>query len=157
MYSIKINKYFSKPFFLIVLGPAKVMEEKENVPLVDEEEGDESFKENINSTIVISHDLSGVEPLDQSDNATTNTSSAVIVEKVVPFTTTTTKMQNNISSQKQEELSSSSSSPIMPLGSLENSPSMNDGLRRGTFTINTAVPKVAKVSPMVPEKPKGVL
>ena len=132
------------------------MEEKENVPLIDEEEGDESFKENINSTIVISHDLSGVEPLDQSDNATTNTSSAVIVEKVVPFTTTTTKMQNNISSQKQEELSSSSS-PIMPLGSLENSPSMNDGLRRGTFTINPAVPKVAKVSPMVPEKPKGVL
>ena len=44
----------------------------------------------------------------------------------------------------------------MPLGSLENSPSMNDGLRRGTFTINP-VPKVAKVSPMVPEKPKGVL
>ena len=133
------------------------MEEKENVPLIDEEEGDESFKENINSTIVISHDLSGVEPLDQSDNTTTNTSSAVIVEKVAPFTTTTTKMQNNISSQKQEELSSSSSSPIMPLGSLENSPSMNDGLRRGTFTINPAVPKVAKVSPMVPEKPKGVL
>ena len=132
------------------------MEEKENVPFVEEEE-DESFKENINSTIVISHDLSGVEPLDQSDNATTNTSSAVIVEKVAPFTTTTTKMQNNISSQKQEELSSSSSSPIMPLGSLENSPSMNDGLRRGTFTINPAVPKVAKVSPMVPEKPKGVL
>ena len=130
------------------------MEEKENIPLIDEEEGDESFKENINSTIVISHDLSGVEPLDQSDNATTNTSSAVIVEKVAPFTTT--KMQNNISSQKQEELSSSSS-PIMPLGSLENSPSMNDGLRRGTFTINPAVPKVAKVSPMVPEKPKGVL
>ena len=131
------------------------MEEKENVPLIDEEEGDESFKENINSTIVISHDLSGVEPLDQSDNTTTNASSAVIVEKVVPFTTTT-KMQNNISSQKQEELSSSSS-PIMPLGSLENSPSMNDGLRRGTFTINPAVPKVAKVSPMVPEKPKGGL
>ena len=130
------------------------MEEKENVPLIDEEEGDESFKENINSTIVISHDLSGVEPLDQSDNATTNTSSAVIVEKVAPFTTTTTKMQTNISSQKQEELSSS---PIMPLGSLDNSPSMNDGLRRGTFTINPAVPKVAKVSPMVPEKPKGVL
>ena len=150
-----MNKYFSKPFFLIVLGPAKVMEEKENVPLIDEEEGDESFKENINSTIVISHDLSGVEPLDQSDNATTNTSSAVIVEKVAPFTTTT-KMQNNISSQKQEELSSSAS-PIMPLGSLENSPSMNDGLRRGTFTINPAVPKVAKVSPMVPEKPKGGL
>ena len=114
------------------------MEEKENVPFVEEEGNDESFKENINSTIVISHDLSGVEPLDQSD--TTN-AAAVIAEKVVPYST----MQN-----------AKEGSPIMPLGSLENSPSMNDGLRRGTFTINP-VPKVAKVSPMVPEKPKGVL
>ena len=116
------------------------MEEKENVSPLVEEGVDESFKENINSTIVISHDLSGVEPLDQSDA----TNATVIVEKVAPYST---------SMQNAEE---KSSPVIMPLGSLENSPSMNDGLRRGTFTINPAVPKVAKVSPMVPEKPKGV-
>ena len=55
-----------------------------------------------------------------------------------------------------EELPRDSVVPELPQESTSLSPAVNNGLRRGTFTVDSNR-AVAKVSPMVPERPKGKL
>ena len=53
-----------------------------------------------------------------------------------------------------EELPRDSVEPELPQEATSLSPAVNNGLRRGTFTVDSNR-AVAKVSPMVPERPKG--
>ena len=87
--------------------------------------------------------ISGVAPLHQSLNET------IVISKEKPDDVKNISMDEPLNTKKKLL------SVDEPIGSLENSPANNSSLRRGTFTINPSnPPKVAKVSPMVPEKPK---
>ena len=129
-----------------------------------EEEKEESTSDNMNGTIILSKPISqtlfesGILDILQDTSVKVQITPANLNETV----TIESKVNDEVSGSDLsgpdisgiEELPRDSVVPELPQEATSLSPAVNNGLRRGTFTVDSNR-AVAKVSPMVPERPKG--